>query len=197
MRTCLCSLASPRMRMPRSSAYLCVCFAAPLDTDKDPYGFRETGWPPERVPNPSTPAGAKQCGRSVECQHCCKVRGNDACRECSFLCCRHTVVRGSAICDPDGILAPETANKLEELIDAARKDISIPIAAFGLRYAPTLCPPLQIALFRAHALAPCTQTHTLKNRSVKPRRRTASGADSGPGDQQDGCGTWGAAPLIG
>ena len=39
--------------------------------------------------------------------------------------------------------------------------------------------------------------HTLKNRSVKPRRRTASGADSGPGDQQDGCGTRGAAPLIG
>ena len=76
------------------------------------------------------------------------------------------MVRGSAICDPDGILAPETANKLEELIDAARKDISIPIAAFGLRYAPTLCPPLQIALFRAHARAPCTrtQTHTQKQK---------------------------------
>ena len=39
--------------------------------------------------------------------------------------------------------------------------------------------------------------HTLKNRRVKLRRRTASGADSGPGDQQDGCGTRGAAPLIG
>ena len=145
----------------RDRAHICVSmFAAPLDTDKDPYGFRETGWPPERVPNPSTPAGAKQCGRSVECQHCCKVRGNDACRECSLLCCRHTVVRGSAICDPDGILAPETANKLEELIDAARKDISIPIAAFGLRYAPTLCPPLQIALFRAHARGKHTHSKT-------------------------------------
>ena len=77
-----------------------------------------------------------------------------------LLCCRHTVVRGSAICDPDGILAPETANKLEELIDAARKDISIPIAAFGLRYAPTLCPPLQIALFRAHARGKHTHSKT-------------------------------------
>ncbi len=68
----------------------------------DPASFKVQGWPAASVPNPSKPEGARQCNR-------------------------HKAVNGSAVCDPDGLLTVDAADKVESLIDAARKHISIPV----------------------------------------------------------------------
>ena len=85
--------------------------------------YKAKGWPAASVPNPSSPEGARKCNR-------------------------HTVLRGSAVCDPDGLLTASAADKVEELIDAARKDISIPVASLGGERRP-----VQIAVLVVNKMA--------------------------------------------
>jgi hypothetical protein len=90
----------------------------------DPASFKFQGWPAASVPNPSKPDGARQCNR-------------------------HKAVNGSAVCDPDGLLTVDAADKVEALIDAARKDISIPVHNLGGERRP-----VQIGVLVVNKMAP-------------------------------------------
>ena len=77
--------------------------AASLENQDDP---KNIGWPSASIPSPSNAEGARECRREE-------------------------VHAASAICDPDGLLTSETKDKLEEVVDAARKDVFIPAPKIG------------------------------------------------------------------
>ncbi|EKX30966.1 hypothetical protein GUITHDRAFT_166971 [Guillardia theta CCMP2712] len=58
------------------------------------------GWPSSALPNPSTKEGASACGRS-------------------------TVKHSSSVCDPDGLISRKSADQMDEMIDAARKQVGL------------------------------------------------------------------------
>jgi len=113
---CLPALIKPKMRK-RSLGGLTIALlalimlvgvhwtaaAASLESEDNP---KIIGWPSASIPNPSNAEGAHECGREA-------------------------VHVASAICDPDGLLTADTKDKLEEVVDAARKDVFIPAPKIG------------------------------------------------------------------